>query len=126
MNIFTDDSLYFYNLGEFVADGMLNGIMHPDMQLVNIGQRDGQFIFIDFADIMQIDIPNCLSPNICEQLTQCLVPLIEDMKDSFSKLSCFRMGFIARGGVLGHAIFLSTINLGISSSWYTKCGFPIC
>lgn len=123
MNFLMDGSLYFYNLGEFVAETMLKGIMHPDMQLANIGQRDGQFIFIDFADIIQIDVPNCLSADICEQLTKCLIPLIEDMIDSFSKMSSFRMGFIARGGLLGYVIFLNTINLGISSSLYVKSRF---
>lgn len=121
MTFLTDDSFKYYELGEFVAHNMLNGDIHPDMQLDNIGYRNnGQIVFTDFADVTQINIPNCLSADTCEQLTLSLLPIIEDIKDSFSKISCFRMGFIAMGGLLGHAIFLSTLNLGVSSSWYTK------
>lgn len=124
MNFFTDDSLKYYRLGEFVAHNMLNGIIHPDMQLDNIGSGDNEpFIFKDFADTIQINIPDCLSADICDQLTQTLVPIIEDINDSFSKVSSFRMGFIALGGLLGRAIFFNTLNLGISSSWYTKNKF---
>ncbi len=124
MNFFTNESLSYYRIGECVAHNMLNGIIHPDMQLSNIGDRqNGQVTFTDFADIRQIDIPDCLSADICEQLTLSLLPIIEDIKNSFSNISSFRMGFIARGGLLGHAIFLNTINLGISSSWYVKSRF---
>lgn len=126
MNFFTYDSLAYYRLGEFIAHTMLNGIVHPDMQLNNIGYRkNDQFTFLDFSSIMQIDIPDCLSADICELLTQCLVPLIEDLKDSFSKMSSFRMGFMAMGGLLGHAIFSNTVTLGVTSLWYTKCEFSL-
>lgn len=125
MNFFTVDSLKYYRLGEFVAHNMLNGIVHPDMQLENMGLRPNtiQLVFKDFADITELRIPNCLSADICEQLTMSLVPIIEDIKSSFFKMSNFRMGLIAWGGLLGHAIFLNTLNLGVSSSWYIKCNF---
>lgn len=124
MNIFTDDSLKYYRLGEFIAHNMLNGIVHPDMQFDNIEIRaNGQFAYIDYANIITINMPSCLSADICEQLTLALVPIIESIKDSFSKMSSFRMGFIALGGLLGYAIFSNTKNWGVSSSWYTKCNF---
>ena len=31
---------YYYDLGEFVAKTMLDGIIHPDLQLSNIGCND--------------------------------------------------------------------------------------
>lgn len=127
MNIFTDDSFVHYKLGEFVAHTMLDGIIHPDMQLTNISWvLDGiniKFVFNDPPDIKVICIPDCLSADICKKLSMSLISVIRDIKDSFSKLSCFRMGFIAYGGLLGHAIFFNTINNGISSSWYTKRSF---
>lgn len=124
MNSFTHDSLAYYRLGKFVAQNMLSGNIHPDMQLSNIRERNRkQLTFVDFADSIQIDIPDCLSADICEQLTLSLLPIIEDIKDSFSKISYFRMGFIANGGLLGHVIFLNAINLGISSSMYVKSRF---
>lgn len=124
MNFFTYDSLAYYNLGKFVAHNMLNGKIHPDMQLNNIRWRQyEQPVFVDFADMREIDIPDCLSADICEQLTLSLLPIIEDIKSSFSMISSFRMGLIACGGLLGHAIFLNTINWGISSSWYVKSRF---
>lgn len=127
MNSFTYDLLGYYKLGEFVAHNMLNGIVHPDMQLENIGLRPNtaQLYFKDFADITELRIPDCLSADVCEQLTISLVPIIEDIKNSFSNMSSFRMGFIAMGGLLGHAIFLNMINSGISSSWYIKCDSSI-
>lgn len=124
MNFFTNDSLKYYNLGKFVAHNMLSGTVHPDMQLSNIGYREnGQVAFMDYADIIKMRIPNCLSASTCEQLTLTLIPIIEDIKSSFSNMSSFRMGLIAFGGLLGHAIFLNTINWGISSSWYVKTPF---
>lgn len=124
MNFFKNDSLSYYNLGKFVAHNMLDGNIHPDMQLSNIGRRQhGQLVFTDFADMKKIDIPDCLSADICEQLTLSLLPIIEDIKSSFSMISNFRMGFVAYGGLFGHAIFSNTINLGISSSWYVKSRF---
>ena len=124
MNFFSNDSLSYYNLGKFVAHNMLNGIIHPDMQLSNIGgMQDEQLAFTDFADIREVDIPDCLSADICEKLTLSLFPIIEDIKSSFSMISSFRMGFIAHGGLLGHAIFLNTINFGLSSSLYIKSRF---
>ena len=124
MNFFTNDFLAYYNLGKFVAHNMLDGKIHPDMQLSNIRESQHEkFAFTDFADMIEIDIPDCLSADICKQLTLSLLPIIEDIKSSFSMISSFRMGFIAHGGLLGHAIFLNTINLGISSSWYVKSRF---
>lgn len=127
MTYFTDETYKYYKLGQFVAHMMLNGDIHPDMQLANIGSRnEKQLAFKDYADVIHLNIPNCLSADICDQLTISLMPIIKDIKDSFSKISCFRMGFIAFGGLLGHAIFLNALNRGVSSSWYTKCNFTTC
>lgn len=124
MNFFTNGFLAYYNLGKFVAHNMLDGKIHPDMQLNNIEERQhDQLAFVDFADMIEIDIPDCLSADICEQLTRSLLPIIEDIKSSFSMISSFRMGFIAHGGLLGHAIFSNTINLGISSALYVNSRF---
>lgn len=130
MTSFTDDLFIYYKLGEFVAHNMLNGIIHLDMQLDNINIRgNGQISFIDFHSIRETNIPDHLSADICEQLTRSLLPIIDDIydidniEDSFSKVSYFRMGLIASGGLLCHAIFLNTLNLKISSCWYTRHGF---
>lgn len=125
MNFFTDDSLKYYNLGQFLAQTILGGIINTDMQLENIGYLNGYFKFIDYANIKKINIPDCLSADTCQIFTNVLFAVIEDIKDSFAKLSNFRMGFIAMGGLLGHAIFLNMTNSGISSSWYIKCDFPL-
>lgn len=125
MNFFTNESLKYYTLGDFVAHTILDGIINTDMQLENIGYSNGYPIFRDYANTKVINIPDHLSADTCQIFTSALFSVIEDIKYSFSKSSNFRMGFISRGGLLSHAIFLNMINSGISSSWYIKCDFPI-
>ena len=45
------------------------------------------------------------------------------MKD-FTCMSYFRAGFISFGGLLGHALFSNTLNMGVSSFRYV-CDNPI-
>ena len=113
----------YFSLGEFVAQTMLYGIIHPDMQFCNIGFRnDDGFVFNDFADAKIINMPNDLSELSVHQLTESLFPLLDDIIDTFMYKSYFRAGFTSCGGVLGHMIFSNAANSGFTSFLYCNSG----
>ncbi len=106
----------FYKLGEFVGEIMLKGIIHPDMQLRNIGVREnGDFVFTDFAEMEKIVIPDELNENTVRRLTEALFSALDGPGKSFEKCSYFRAGFIAYGGLLAWNIFYNSANSGYSS-----------
>lgn len=119
---------YCYDLGEFVAKTMLDGIIHPDMSLSNIGYKDGKFAFLDFADIEELSIPEVLSDNTLRQLTQCLFSVVMKFIDSLEGLTYFHAGFVASGGLLGQCLSFNMTNCGFSiwgylSSSHTTLSF---
>ena len=102
-------------IGTFVADTMMKGIIHPDMQLCNIGCRgNGQIAFCDFADADIIRLPDELDGENLRRLTESLFPLIDGIKD-YHSLSYLRAGFISNGGILARSVFLNARNNGFSS-----------
>ena len=110
----------YFALGEFVAKAMLYGIIHPDMQLCNIGWDGQTFKFTDFADVRKISMPRDLTETTVRQLTESLYPLLDSITDELTSKSYFRAGFTAAGGVLCHTIFSNTVNAGLSSFLYTS------
>lgn len=111
--------LAFFALGKFIAQTMLEGIYHPDLQDRNIGIVDGKFKFSDYADLEIISIPDDLTADVLDLLTESLFPLLDSMPDDFTIRSYFRAGFTSYGGELAHAVFLNAVNNGLSSFWYT-------
>ena len=112
-----------YELGEFVAEVMLKGIIHPDMQLKNISS-DPPFKFVDFADVQCINMPSDLfiNTNNTDQnknirlLTESLFSrLDQQLFENFLYSSYFRAGFTAKGGLLGNFIFFNAANKGYFS-----------
>lgn len=107
-----------YHLGEFIAEFILKGFTHSDMQRTNI-EFDGQkFKFVDYADIKRISIPEDLSENTVKKMTTSLFPVINEIIGDFTMMSYFRAGFVARGGVLGDMIFSNMSNMGFNSLKY--------
>ena len=115
-----DEKKASFDLGEFAANIMLQGILHPDMQLKNIGRSDPERkpVFIDYADVELYNIPEDLNDDLFHRFTEALSPLLGDFMNSFIKSSYFRMGFIARGGILAEAVFTNTVNKGYSCSQF--------
>ena len=108
-------NIHPFEIGKFVADTMLHGILHPDMHLNNLGFRDnGQIVFTDYAESEKIDIPNDLDAENIRRLTGSLFPLVDDI-GSFSDISYFRAGYVSRCGFLGRTLFSNTCNNGFSS-----------
>lgn len=117
------ENLKYYRIGEFAACIMLEGIIHPDMQEGNIGCRNGNCVFIDFADIKTFEFPDGIDANVLNQLTDALFPPMEKILKNFELMSGFRAGFLSIGGMLGKAVFDCAINNGISSLSYTDVNF---
>ncbi|MCX4338365.1 MAG: hypothetical protein OSJ72_01855 [Lachnospiraceae bacterium] len=109
---------YYYDLGEFVAKTMLDGIIHPDLQLSNVGCNDDNFVFLDFADIEELAIPEDLSDVTLKQLTQSLFSVIRDFMGSLESLTYFHAGFVAYSGLLGQCLFYNMTNHGFSICGY--------
>lgn len=115
------ENIVFHALGVFVAKTMLHGIIHPDMQLENIGFRqnsDHPIVFLDFPNIKKVTLPDELDIETLHRFTESLFPLLDDLNNSFAHISYFRMGFITMGGVFTHTIFSNAINSGYSSSLF--------
>lgn len=118
INYLMNPKKYCYNMGEFVAKMMLGGIIHPDMQLSNIGYDDDQFLFIDFADIEELAIPEDLSDATLRKLTQSLFSAVNNFVDFPEALTYFHAGFVAYGGLLGQCLFFNMTNQGFSIQSY--------
>lgn len=109
------EKIFNFALGEVVATAMLKGILHPDMQLCNLGFRDnGQIVFLDYADVSAIAIPDELDTDNIRRLTESLFPLLDDL-NGFPAISYFRAGFVSKGGFFGRSIFSNACNSGFSS-----------
>lgn len=107
-----------YNIGEFVASTMLVGHINPDMQLSNIGLATDRFVFVDFADVEELAIPEVLSDATLRKLTQSLFSIVRNFVDSLELLTYFHAGFVAYGGLLGQCLFLNMANQGFSIQGY--------
>lgn len=117
---------FCYLLGKFVASTMLKGIIHPDMQLPNIGDRDkDNFAFLDYADVKFCAIPDGLSDDTLRQLTQALFSATNNFLDYPESLAYFRAGFVAYGGLLGQCLFCNMTNYGFSILDYLDIGHAI-
>lgn len=116
------ECLLYYRLGEFVAEIMLNGIYHPDMQISNIGFRPGEAapLFMDYPEVEKFEMPEELDADRIRQLTEAIFPLVEAMEGSFLFNSYFRAGYLGYGGVLTWELFANAINNGFSSNVYVK------
>ena len=116
------ECLLYYRLGEYVAEIMLNGIYHPDMQISNIGFRPGEAapLFLDYPEVEKFKMPEELDADRIRQLTEAIFPLIEAMDGSFLFNSYFRAGYLGYGGVLTWELFTNAINNGFSSNIYVK------
>ena len=114
----------FFVFGSNIADIILKGILHPDMQLKNFGRRENVseyhgfmnnfFVCLDYADIQEFNIPDDLDDNMIRRLTRSLFPIFKDLK-SFSNISYFRAGFVSKCGHLGRELFSNACNNGLSS-----------
>lgn len=111
----------YYKIGEMVASVLLRGAIHKDMQLSNIGMRNGMDpVFLDFADITTFVLPEGLDKKTVKNITKSLFPLLDGIGHSFECCSAFRAGLIAKAGMLGHEIFKNAINNGFSSDMFEK------
>lgn len=110
-------SAYYY--GDFAADIILNGFIHPDMKKSNIGFRDNKMKFIDFAEMTEIKIPEQLTAETLRRLSRTIFPLFDDFQDYKSK-SCLRAGFTARGGILADIILRECMKMGFGSLMFLE------
>ena len=117
----TADMAYYlrtYFLGEWVALTMLEGIVNPDMQMSNLGTRQGnplEFLFLDYPNAKKIAMPDDINEQEVRIFTEALYPLLDDLSKDFKDVSYLRAGFIARGGILGNCLFDNTWNNDYSS-----------
>ncbi len=111
--------IHYFDLGKFIARTMLDGIFHPDMQLNNVGIKINP-IFLDYASVQLISIPEDLTDELFSKLTESLFPLLDSLPNDFTAKSYFRAGFVSYGGILTHGIFANTLNNGFSSFIYTS------
>lgn len=116
------ECILYYRLGEFAAEIMLNGIYHPDMQISNIGFRQGEAapLFLDFPEVEKFEMPEGLDVDRIRQLTESIFPLVDATEGSFLFTSYFRAGYLGYGGVLTWELFANAINNGFSSNVYIK------
>ena len=108
-----------FNLGQFVARTMMNGLIIKDMHGSNIEFNGIDYVFLDFTELDQKSLPDDLNPKTVNQLTLSLLPILDSLVQNFTFVSGFRAGFTAYGGVLTHAIFSNLTNKKISSFRYT-------
>lgn len=115
-------SLLYFELGEFVGEIMVQGIIHPDMTKSNLPFDFNTlcYRFVDFAEIRKIQIPEELDDNNIRCMTEALFPVIDGTDGSFSLCSYFRAGFIANAGILGWKLFANASSNGYTSSVYTR------
>lgn len=108
----------YFRLGEFLAKLQINGIIHPDFTLNNLGiNRSGQIVISDSSDIILFKYPEELDIDKINRLAKSLFPIIR--KRSFEDISWFRLGFVSRGGYISNKIFNSTLQYGLSSFNFT-------
>ncbi len=105
--------------GMFAGDILNDGIIHPDMQLSNIGYSKHGLAFTDFADIKIINIPEDLNQEILRQLSSAILSFFNEFDDITLK-SYVRAGFVAQGGILADIIMQNCRNNGFSSFTYTE------
>ena len=77
----------YFIFGSNIADIILKGILHPDMQLKNFGIRknvseypgfmNNVFVCLDYADIQKFNIPDDLDDNMIRRLTRSLFPIFK-------------------------------------------------
>ena len=77
----------FFVFGSSIADIILKGILHPDMQLKNFGRRENVseyhgfmnnfFVCLDYADIQEFNILDDLDDNMIRRLTRSLFPIFK-------------------------------------------------
>lgn len=109
-----------YLLGVFASDIIRKKeIIHPDMQLSNIGYSEHGLCFTDFADIKIINIPEDLNQNTIRQLSSAILSIFNEFDNAKAK-SYIRAGFIANGGILSDIIMQNCRNNGFSSFTYTE------
>lgn len=116
------ECLLYYQIGEFAAEIMLDGIYHPDMQISNIGFRPGTAdpLFLDFPEAEKFEMPEGLDKERIRQLSESIFPLADATADSFLNSSYFRAGYLGYGGILTWELFANTINNGFSSNVFVK------
>lgn len=111
-----------YQYGEFAASTMISGVIHPDMQLSNIGwSNDAVMKFIDYADIIKIRIPEDLTTETLRRLSRSIFPLFDSFPDLKSK-SYVRAGFIAEGGILADVILHECMKKGFGNFMFFEDG----
>ena len=105
------DERIYYILGLWVAENMLSGHIQPDLKIDNIGQSEKGPVFVDSADMFECCIPDDLDEKLLLQLTESIFSFIRSVNDR-SKISCFRAGFTARGGILADIVWHNLANKG--------------
>ena len=103
-----------YCMGRFLGEIVSNGIIHPDLQLSNIGFGQSGLVILDYADAEKIKIPDELSSHIIDRFSSSIFPLIDEFPDYTSKSSLIT-GFSARGGILADIILSNCRNSGFLS-----------
>lgn len=115
----TDQLTYYFELGKFIAQTILQGIYNPDIQLSNIGFQNGMLTFLDYAPIQIVSISEAHTKEFLQKFTESLFSILDVLPNKFTPKSYFRAGFTSYGGVLTHSIFSNAVNNGFSSFIYT-------
>ncbi|MDE6789626.1 MAG: hypothetical protein K2J47_09970 [Ruminococcus sp.] len=110
----TDEMQFAYCYGDFAGKIITGGIIHPDLQMKNIGFGKRGMKLIDFADAVKIQIPDDLSIHNINRLSSSLYPLFDSFP-TYKGKSSFRAGFSARGGTLADIILTNCRNDGFAS-----------
>ncbi|MFI3201779.1 MAG: hypothetical protein R3Y54_09700 [Eubacteriales bacterium] len=109
-----------FQLGLYFSELLLKGVIQPDFQIENIGVRDGKLVLLDFADVVEVKLPEDLTKELLRKLAESLFSLVDSFEGSFSENSYLRAGIISRTGVLGHMIYEAARDNGYSSFIYTE------
>lgn len=110
----TDEMKVAFHYGEFAGKIITKGIIHPDLQMENIGFSERGMLLNDFADAEKIQIPNDLSVHNINRLSASLYPLFDSFP-TYKDKSSFIAGFSSRGGALADIILMNCLNDGLAS-----------
>lgn len=119
-----DEMKLAYRYGYFASRIITEGIIHPDLQVENIGFGKSGMVLIDFADAEKIRIPDELSVQTIDRLSASLFPLFDHFTD-YRQKSYVRAGFSARGGVLADIIMSNCRNNGFTSFTFLEKEQPM-
>ena len=108
-------------LGVFAGELLISkGCIQPDFQFDNVGIRNGIPVLMDYADIIDIELPAALTKDVIRTIKESIFSLIDNYEGSFEMQSYVRAGFLARSGILGHMVYEDARDNGYSSFLFVE------